>query len=316
MNRRELLRHSTTLGLTATLGSFFGSKVIPAQAATTGQPHGKVLPLPVPPGGRLPAAFVLGQGAEVLDVCGPLEVFASATTKNGKQLFDPYMVASTKSPVTIGGGMKVVPNYDFRTAPQPKVIVIPAMDTTNAPEEMYDWIRTASRRTDVTMSVCNGAFVLARTGLLNGKSATAHHGAYLHFAATYPEVHLKRGARFVEEGNLASSGGVSSGIDLALRVVNRYVGRELTEQVIDGMEYQGKGWLNPDSNESYSRMPELLGEHPLCPVCLMDPDRAIRSHHRGETYYFCSLNHKKIFEKHTDVFDRFLAEDATAKSKL
>ena len=315
MNRRELLQQSTIFGLAAGLDSVCGDKKILVQAATAAQLDGKVSPLPVPAGGMLPAAFVLGKYAEVLDFCGPLEVFAGSVTKDGKQLFAPYMVAGGKDPVTVGGGMKVVPDYDFKTAPQPKVIVIPAMDMTGAPQEMYDWIRAASTGTDVTMSVCNGAFVLAKTGLLKGKSATAHHGGYFGFAATYPEVRLKRGARFVEEGNLASSGGISSGIDLALRVVERYVGRDLTEQVIDGMEYQGKGWLNPDSNESFARMPELLGEYPICPVCLMGADSTISSSYKGKTYHFCSKDHKEMFEKHTDVFDRFLAEDVAAKSK-
>ena len=315
MNRRELVRQSAILGLAAGLGSVCGSEEALVQAATAAQPDGKVSPLPVPPGGRLPAAFVLGKDAEVLDVCGPLEVFASATTKDGKQLFAPYTVAAARDPVTIGGGMKVVPDYDFKTAPQPKVIVIPAMATTGTSQEMYDWIRAASKRTDVTMSVCNGAFVLARTGLLNGKSATAHHSGYFSFAATYPEVHLKRGARFVEEGNLASSGGVSSGIDLAVRVVERYVGRDLTAQLVDYMEYQGTGWLNPDSNQSYARMPELLGEPARCAACLMVVDRTVASSYKGTTYYFCSREHKELFEKHTDVFDRFVAEDAGAKSR-
>ena len=85
--------------------------------------------------------------------------------------------------------------------------------------------------------------------------------------------------------------------------------------VIDGMEYQGKGWLNPDSNESFARMPELLGEHPICPVCLMGADRMISSTYKVKTYYFCSNDHKLMFQKHTDVFDRFVAEDTAARSK-
>jgi putative intracellular protease/amidase/YHS domain-containing protein len=270
----------------------------------------KIAPLPVPPEGGLPAAFVLGKDAEVLDVCGPLEVFAGATTKNGKELFAPYTVAATSDPVIIGGKMKVVPDHTFKTAPQPKVIVIPAMDSMAASQEMCDWIRTSSSAADVTMSVCNGAFVLAKTGLLDGKPATAHHGAYFGFAAEYPNIHLKRGARFVEAGNLASSGGVSSGIDLALRVVERYVGRELTEQLIDGIEYQGTGWLDAASNTAYARMPELLGEHPLCPVCLMRGNPTIKAEYKKRTYAFCSGDHKETFVAHTDVFDRFLAEDA------
>ncbi len=314
MNRRELLQRSAAFGLAAGLGSVRGSEEILAQAATVAQSAGQSSPLPVPAGGMLPAAFVLGKDAEVLDVVGPLDVFAQVMTKDGRMLFAPYMVAATKDPVTIGCGMKMVPDYDFKTAPQPKVIVIPAME--GASQEMCDWIRAASKGTDVTMSICNGAYVLAKSGLLNGKSATLHHGAYFMLAAMYPEVHLKRGVRFVEDGNLASSGGVTCGIDLALRVVERYVGRDRTEQLVDGLEYQGKGWLNPNSNESYARMPKMSAQHPICAVCLMDTDRTISSTHKGKTYYFCSNGDKEMFEKHTDVFDRFLAEDAVAKSKI
>ena len=211
---------------------------------------------------------MIGKDAEVLDFTGPLEVFAQAYTQDGKPLFAPYIVAGTLEPVTVGGGMKVVPDHTFKTAPAPKIIVIPAMAMDAATPEMIDWIRTASKSTDVTMSVCNGAFVLAKTGLLSGKRATAHHGGYFRFAGMYPDIRLKRGARFVEDGNIASAGGVSSGIDLALRVVERYVGREIARHVADVIEYQGNGWLNPESNEAYAKMPTLDENRRVCPLCL------------------------------------------------
>jgi YHS domain-containing protein len=148
--------------------------------------------------------------------------------------------------------------------------------------------------------------------LLDGRSATCHHGGFYGFAATFPKVHLKRGARFVEDGNLASAGGISSGIDLALRVVERYVGHDLAVELADGMEYQGKGWLDPNSNEAYARMPELTGAHPICPVCLQSADRSISTNYKGKALYFCSNGCKETFEKHTEVYDHFLAEDAQA----
>jgi len=322
MNRRELIQRATIAALATGIPSIAAlggcSKQSKPATASNLAPSGSALPdsivnrpspLPVPPGGMLPAAFVLGKDAEVLDFCGPLEVFAGATTKDGKQLFAPYMVAAKKDPVTVGGGMKVVPDYTYQTAPAPKVIVIPAMDFSGEPHEMFDWIRTASKFTDVTMSVCNGAFVLAKTGLLSGKSATAHHGGFFRFAAMYPDVHLKRGARFVEEDNIALAGGISSGIDLALRVVERYVGKDATLDLADAMEYQGKGWENPNSNAVYAKMPAFTEEHPLCPVCLGEGDRSIKTVHNGKTYYFCGQGEKEFFEKHTEVFDRLLAED-------
>ena len=312
MNRRKLIQKTALLGLAAGVRSLRGYEKTAAQAPASNSIISTPSPLNAPAAGNLPVALVLGKNAEVLDFAGPLEVFAGAFTKDDKPLFAPYMVAAKRDPVTVGGGMKVVPDYDFKSAPQPKLIVIPAMIFSDKDTEMVDWIRAASKATDVTMSVCNGAFVLAKTGLLNGKSATCHHGGFFGFAATYPNVHLKRGARFVEEGNLASAGGISSGIDLALRVVERYVGHELAVQVADGMEYQGKGWLDPNSNEVYAKMPELTGARPLCPICFMEPDRSISANYKGKTFYFCMKDHKEMFEKHTDVYERFLAEDTQA----
>ena len=121
--------------------------------------------------------------------------------------------------------------------------------------------------------------------------------------------------RFVEDGKFATAGGVSSGIDLALRVVERYVGRDIAAQVADGMEYQGKGWLNPNSNDAYATMPEFNEAHPVCPLCFMDGDRSLKTTYKGKTYYFCAPSEKEFFDKHLDVFERFLAEDASRQPR-
>src|SRR4029434_4288801 len=102
--------------------------------------------------------------------------------------FRLYTVAETKKPIRTSGGMQIVPDYAIKNAPPPKVIVIPAQSTRSA--AVLEWIRNSSKTTDVTMSVCTGAFVLAKTGLLNGKSATTFHGAFGRFAMRFP--HLQR----------------------------------------------------------------------------------------------------------------------------
>ena len=191
--------------------------------------------------------------------------------------------------------MKIVPDYTFQTAPAPKVIVIPAQNGESP--AMLDWIRKSASTADVTMSACTGAYVLAKTGLLSGKAATTHHSSYTEFAMEFPDIQLKRGARFVEAGNLASAGGLSSGIDLALRVVERYYGRERAEQTADMMEYQGQGWLDPNSNQAYAKARISTDEHPLCPVCSMDADPGVMSAYKGKKYYFCSQDHKAMFDK-------------------
>jgi transcriptional regulator GlxA family with amidase domain/YHS domain-containing protein len=216
--------------------------------------------------------------------------------------FRLYTVAETKKPIRTSGGMQIVPDYTIQNAPPPKVIVIPEQSS-RSPAAL-EWIRKSSKTTDVTMSVCTGAFVLAKTGLLNGKSATTYHGAFERFATQFPDVQLKRGARFVENGNLATAGGLSSGIDLALRVVERYYGREVAQKTAYNMEYQGEGWMNPDSNQTYATLPVSTLEHPLCVVCGMDidPKVAPKSVFKGATYYFCSENDKKTFDTAPDKF--------------
>jgi transcriptional regulator GlxA family with amidase domain len=111
---------------------------------------------------------------------------------------------------------------------------------------VLEWLRRASSSADLVMSVCTGAFVLARAGLLAGKRATTHHEFHDSFAERFPDTTLERGARFVESApNLATAGGLTSGIDLALRVVERYFGRDAAARTAAYMEYQGRGWITP-----------------------------------------------------------------------
>ena len=263
--------------------------------------------LPVPAQGEIPVAVVLGKDAEVLDFTGPLEVFAHAQTSDGHPLFKPYFVAASKDAVKVSGGLRVLPDYTFADAPAPKVVVIPALS--EPPPALLDWVRRVSAGTDVTMSVCTGAFVLADTGLLDGKPATTHHGAYLRFAGTYPKVQLREGARYVETGNLATAGGVTSGIDLALRVVERYAGRGQAQAVADIIEHQGTGWLHPEVNQAYASLPPSTAQNPICPLCGMQADKAIHSEFGGKTFYFCSKDDKAFFDEYPEVAKKILAKD-------
>jgi len=254
-----------------------------------------VSPLIPPANSPIPVAFLISEGAVVIDFCGPWEVFESVRKPQYTyDAFNLYTVAETSDPIRASGGLKIVPDYPIANAPPPKVIVIPAQSP--ASEKTKAWIREASTHADVTMSVCTGAFVLASTGLLSGKSATTHHGAYADLAAQYPDIHVQRGARFVEAGNLATAGGLTSGMDLALRVVERYFGSEVTRQAAYMLEYQGEGWRKPASNAEFAKPVKQTADHPLCPVCGMDPDRSLSSTYQGTTYYFCMQQHKRLFD--------------------
>jgi len=295
---------TTTLGVAAAL-PWAARAATPADSASAPvSADATAVPLRPPAEGSIPVAFLISDGAVVIDFAGPWEVFEHAyvpdhsmhAARGFRPAFRPYTVAETTKPISASGGMTIVPGYSIASAPAPKVLVIPAQsDPTDA---VLTWVRDVSRATDVTMSVCTGAFLLARTGLLSGKAATTHHGAYADLAMAFPDILVKRGARFVETGNLASSGGLSSGIDLALRVVERYFGRSSAVATADTLEYQGQGWMNPDSNEVYAKRRISTAQRPLCAVCEMDVDSetAPKSSFHGQTYYFCMDAHKKAFD--------------------
>src|SRR5579862_412812 len=292
MKRRDLLQMAAALGLSTSLER-------PALAAPTAD----TTPLRPPADGRIPVAFLISDGAVVIDFAGPWEVFENVMIPGPTpHPFQLYTVAETVAPIRASGGMTIVPNYSIASAPAPKVIVIPAQSDPS--DAVVAWIRDASRTTDVTMSVCTGAFVLAKTGLLSGKAATTHHGAFADLATAFPDIQVKRGARFVESGNVATSGGLSSGIDLALRVVERYFGRTVATRTADNLEYQGLGWMNADSNQAYAKARVSTDQHPVCPVCEMEVDAATapKSSFRGRTYYFCMDEHKKLFDSNPDRF--------------
>ena len=131
-------------------------------------------------------------------------------------------------------------DFTLSQAPQPQVLVVPSSRGSQAAVE---YVRRASAGAHITMSVCTGAFQLGRAGLLSGKEATTHHDFFDDFARSFPDVKLKRGLRFVEGPRISTAGGLTSGIDLALRVVERYFGRATAEQTAFYMEYQSKGWM-------------------------------------------------------------------------
>src|SRR5437667_819959 len=309
ITNRRLLNPTAELGLLAAitlvvLGQLSGSNLAKAPSTSEGNHAAvKINPLKPPAQGSIPVAFLISEGAVMIDFTGPWEVFQDVMVPGRTDHpFRLYTVSESTSPIHTSGGMKIVPEYTFENAPAPKVIVIPAQSQPS--EATLDWIRKSTKNTDVTMSVCTGAFVLAKTGLLSGKAATTYHGAFVTFATQFPDIHLKRGARFVEDGNLATAGGLSSGIDLALRVVERYYGREVAQKTAYNLEYQGQGWMDRNSNQVYATIPVSTAEHPLCPVCQMyaAPATAPKSIFKGKTYYFCSQAVQKTFDASPDKF--------------
>jgi transcriptional regulator GlxA family with amidase domain len=241
MRRRSFISKTTVFGAAIaalpTAGAIFG-----AENAKKKNPNAIVTEkakLTPPTTGRIPVAVLISEGVTVIDFAGPWEVFQDVMV--GDQMpFQLFTVSDKVDTITATAGLKLVPDYTFANVPECKVIVIPAQ---KGSEAMRDWLRKVSPATDVTMSVCTGAFQLAKAGLLNGKSATTHHEFLDSLEKDFPEIKVARGVRFVEGERISTAGGLSSGIDLALRVVERYFGRSVAERTAFYMEYQGKGWM-------------------------------------------------------------------------
>lgn len=198
------------------------------------------------PGGAINVAVLISEGATIIDFCGPWEVFQDVMIDGPdghRSPFNLYTVAQTADPIVASAGMKILPNHTFDDAPRPHVLLIPAQGGRG--ERTLRWIRDVHSRADVVLSVCTGAFLLAESGLLKGLVATTHHDFHDQFARRYPDVELRRGKRFVENPaqKIASAGGLSSGIDLALRVVERYFGRAVAQRTAAYMEYESRSWM-------------------------------------------------------------------------
>ena len=193
-------------------------------------------PIPLPADGSIRTAVAIGPGVNVIDTAGPWEVFCDTAIYGGRGQFDLYTVAASTRPVEGNSGLEITPRYTYDNAPQPHVVVIPAH--AESPTTI-EWLRRVAKRADLVMSVCTGAFILAQTGLLEGKTATTHHGSYDDFEGMYPSIRLVRDERFVEHERVATAGGLTSGIDLALRVVERYLGHAGARATTSYLEYSG-----------------------------------------------------------------------------
>jgi transcriptional regulator GlxA family with amidase domain len=222
------------------------------QAPSATQPAGSLKP---PASGKINVAFVISEGADVMDIAGPWETLHGAMlTTKGKPWHESdwddmvmpinvYTVSDSLKPVD-ANGLTIVPNYTFDNAPKPQIIVIPAQTGRSAAQKA--WLLANSATADETMSVCTGASVLADYGMLDGQTATTHHYFLQRLQKQYPAVHFVSGTRYVENGKIATAGGLTSGIDLALHIVARYYGDDVAQGTADLLEYKSTLWKNPE----------------------------------------------------------------------
>jgi transcriptional regulator GlxA family with amidase domain len=183
---------------------------------------------------------------EILDFCGPFEVFASATlpaqTDGGPEmrLFEVFTIAERSELVACRGGLLVQPNHTLDEHPPLDLVVIPGGYGTRREQEnpvILDWIARQRRTGALTTSVCTGAFLLGAAGLLDGLRATTHWTTIDGLRAHLPRTTVLADARVVDEGEIITSAGVSAGIDMALHVVRRLHGDEVARRTARDMEY-------------------------------------------------------------------------------
>lgn len=194
-----------------------------------------------------PVGILIFDGVEVLDFCGPFEVFSLACkpgedTYPDNALFRVHTVAATPDPIRTVGGMQVVPSCTIDEHPPFEILVVPGGYGVNAiyegDDRVTEWI--AQQRGDgaLTTSVCTGAFLLAKAGLLQGKRATTHWGSITALRRRHADITVLHDLRVVDEGEIVTAAGVSAGIDMALHVVARLHGAETAINTAREMEYR------------------------------------------------------------------------------
>jgi putative intracellular protease/amidase len=189
-------------------------------------------------------AVALFEGFTVLDVYGPVQAFASSRIvgADGKRqpLFQIFSMAAEAGQVKAGEGPASWAEWSFEKAPDYDILLIPGGFGTRAAvadQAFVERVAAASRRARITTTVCTGSALLARTGLLDGRPATSNKIAWDWVTQQGPRVLWKRKARWVDDGNVLTSSGVSAGIDMALGLVTRLHGREMALAAARNMEY-------------------------------------------------------------------------------
>lgn len=183
--------------------------------------------------------FYLQDNVEVLDFAGPLEVFRVAG-------FRVFTVSKTKEKITSQGSLTIIPDYSIEDAPKSDVMAffggahsIPVNDTS-----VIKWIQSRKENTEYFISVCTGAFILGKAGILDNLTATTYHTQITELQKELPKTKVLANVRFVDNGNIISTAGISAGIDGALHFISKIKGPDFAKQVAEDIEYDN--WI-PDN---------------------------------------------------------------------
>lgn len=207
--------------------------------------------------GSLPTAVLLCDhaGTEVSDFLLPYQLLTASSA------FNVYAVAPEHRPVTLTGGLDVMPDLSFAglerlPATRPDVVVIPHLTAPDA--ALLAWVREQARAGAVVLTICTGAGVAAEAGLLDGRRATAHWGDLPAFERRHPDVEWVRGVRYVDDGDICSSAGITSGIDATLHLIRRLAGDEAMDRAANAIGYADRRYLVDPRTDQYRIEPADL----------------------------------------------------------
>jgi len=194
---------------------------------------------------RKHVGIVLFNAIEVLDFCGPFEVFSATRLNEEKRREEPspfevFLVAETLSYVTKTGDMKVIPQYSFENCPRLDILVVPGGWGTRKESNntvILEWLRSRAAEVETLTSVCTGSMLLGFAGLIDGLHATTHWRSLDWMRDSFPAVFVEYKQHVVEDGRVLTSAGISAGIDMALKVVARYYGKDIARATAVHMEY-------------------------------------------------------------------------------
>src|SRR5712691_10445522 len=182
---------------------------------------------------------------EVLDFCGPFEVFSVTRLDEERRREEPSpfevpLVAESAEPVVATGGLRVIPDAPIDACPPLHVLVVPGGRGTRSEiknHRLLEWIADRGKTVETLTSVCTGAMLLGQAGLLDGRRATTHWGSLRWLRESFPTVTVEEKLHVVEDGHVVTSAGISAGIDMALRIVIRYFGAAVGRATARNMEY-------------------------------------------------------------------------------
>ena len=301
----------------------FVSAVMPACAAitlsvSTQTAHAQMaMPKAKTPAKTLNVAFLIYPDVEALDLSGPVDVFVKANDI-APHSYNLYTVATGPRTVTTQQGvLTLTARYTLSNSPHPDIVVVPGSSVARVTQVGADravqaWLHRNATPAQTVMSVCTGAFIIGKAGLLDGKKSTTHWFTLSDFQRQFPRIKAYSGTRFVRDGNVLSAAGVSSGIDGALQLVEQTRGKSVADTVARVIQYRRGTPSYPDQPLARVRLqdppppPEPSQKLALDydPVCHMKVDGHTTNTYKfkGKLYGFCSSGCRDAFAAHPEQF--------------